>query len=305
MRVLTLLFCSISMLYTNSMNAQTVLLLYEGVIPNSKPSVNKERSATNAAGILRISKVSVPTLTMYVPKKQSEKRSAVIVCPGGGYGILAVSHEGTDVAKAFNEMGITAFVLKYRLPDDSIMVNKSIGPLQDAQRAIQLVRENAQQFNIDGAKIGIMGFSAGGHLAASASTRFTEQLIENPKQTSQRPDFSVLIYPFISFMDGITHKGSRMNLLGKIQTLETLQKFSNELRVTEQTPPAFLVHAGDDPAVPVANSISYYEALLKQKIYSNMIIYPRGGHGFGMNNKTTKDKYMLNLQNWLNSINLL
>ena len=106
-------------------------------------------------------------------------------------------------------------------------------------------------------------------------------------------------------MDGITHKGSRMNLLGKIQSVETLQKFSNELRVTEQTPPAFLVHAGDDPAVPVANSLSYYEALLKQKIYSNMIIYPQGGHGFGMNNKTTKDKYMLNLQNWLNSINLL
>ena len=305
MRVLTLLFCSISMLYTNSMNAQTVLPLYEGVIPNSKPSANKERSATDAAGILRISKVSVPTLTMYVPEKQSEKRSAVIICPGGGYGILAASHEGTDVAKAFNEMGITAFVLKYRLPDDSIMVDKSIGPLQDAQRAIQLVRENAQQFNIDGAKIGIMGFSAGGHLAASASTRFTEQLIQNSKQTSLRPDFSVLIYPVISFIDGITHKGSRMNLLGKIQTLETLQKFSNELRVTEQTPPAFLVHAGDDPAVPVANSLSYYEALLKQKIYSNMIIYPQGGHGFGMNNKTTKDKYMLNLQNWLNSINLL
>lgn len=305
MRVLTLLFCSISMLYTHSMNAQTVLPLYEGVIPNSKPSANKERSATDAAGILRISKVSVPTLTMYTPKKQSEKRSAVIICPGGGYGILAASHEGTDVAKAFNEMGITAFVLKYRLPEDSIMVDKSIGPLQDAQRAIQLVRENAQQFNLDVTKIGIMGFSAGGHLAASASTRFTEQLIENPKQTSLRPDFSVLIYPVISFMDGITHKGSRMNLLGKIQTLETLQKFSNELRVTEQTPPAFLVHAGDDPAVPVANSISYYEALLKQKIYSNMIIYPRGGHGFGMNNKTTKDKYMLNLQNWLNSINLL
>ena len=305
MRVLTLLFCSISMLYTNSMNAQTVLPLYEGVIPNSKPSANKEKSVTDAAGILRISKVSIPTLTMYTPKKQSEKRSAVIICPGGGYGILAASHEGADVAKAFNMMGITAFVLKYRLPDDSIMVDKSIGPLQDAQRAIQLVRENAQQFNLDGTKIGIMGFSAGGHLAASASTRFTEQLIENPKQTSLRPDFSVLIYPVISFMDGITHKGSRMNLLGKIQPLESLQKFSNELQVTKQTPPAFLVHASDDLAVPVANSLSYYEALLKQKIYSNMIIYPQGGHGFGMNNKTTKDKYMLNLQNWLNSINLL
>ncbi len=305
MRVLTLLFCSISMLYTNSMNAQTVLPLYVGLIPNSKPSANKEKSATDAAGILRISKVSVPTLTMYAPKKQSENRSAVIICPGGGYGILAASHEGTDVAKAFNEMGITAFVLKYRLPEDSIMVDKSIGPLQDAQRAIQMVRENAQQFNLDGTKIGIMGFSAGGHLAASASTQFNEQLIDNPKQTSLRPDFSILIYPVISFMDCITHKGSRMNLLGKVQPLETLQKFSNELRVTDQTPPAFLVHAGDDSAVPVANSISYYEALLKQKIYSNMIIYPHGGHGFGMNNKTTKDKYMLNLQNWLNSINVL
>lgn len=299
MRVLTIILCSIIILYTNSMNAQVVLPLYDGPIPNSKPTTNKERSVTDAAGILRISKVSVPTLTMYKPDKAAEKRPAVIICPGGGYGILAASHEGADVARAFNNMGITAFVLKYRLPEDTIMVDRSIGPLQDAQRAIQLLRENAEQFKIDPSKIGIMGFSAGGHLAASASTRFNEQLIGNPKKTSLRPDFSLLIYPVISFMEGITHKGSRLNLLGKVQAPETLRKFSNELRVTEQTPPAFLVHAGDDPAVPVANSISYYEALLKQKIYSNMIIYPHGGHGFGMNNKTTSDKWMNHLQNWM------
>ncbi len=299
MRVSTIILCTLSILYSYSMNAQVVIPLYDGVIPNSKATPNKEKSVTGEDGKLRISEVSVPTLTMYKPEKTAGKRSALIICPGGGYGLLAASHEGSDIAKVLNSMGITAFILKYRLPENTIMVDKSIGPLQDAQRAIQLVRENAVQFNIDPSKIGIMGFSAGGHLAASASTRFNEPLIGNPKQTSLRPDFSVLIYPVISFMDSITHKGSRLNLLGKIQAPETLQKFSNELRVTEQTPPAFLVHAGDDASVPVANSISYYEALLKKKIYSNLIIYPHGGHGFGMNNKTTSDKWMNHLQSWL------
>lgn len=301
MKILKIAIFSICLFYTINMNAQSIFILYEGEIPNSKPIVSREKSLIDAAGIERISKVSIPTLTLYQTEKQETKTAAVIICPGGGYGILAASHEGSDVAREFNRMGITAFVLKYRLPDDSTMVDKSIGPLQDAQRAIQFVRENADEFEIDASKIGIMGFSAGGHLAASISTRFKEQLIENKKNTSLRPDFSILIYPVISFMDGLTHAGSRQNLLGKSISLESKQKFSNELQVSAETPPAFLVHASDDVNVPVFNSIVYYEALLKMKIYSQLLIYPKGGHGFGMNNKTSLDKYMMGLENWLKS----
>jgi acetyl esterase/lipase len=302
LKSILVIFC---IFYSLNMKSQTIIPLYEGEIPNSKPTINREKSVTDAAGIERISKVSIPTLILYKTENQDNKTAAVIICPGGGYGILAASHEGSDVAREFNRMGITAFVLKYRLPDDSTMLDKSIGPLQDAQRAIQFVRENAEQFGIDASKIGIMGFSAGGHLAASASTRFKEQFIENKKNTPLRPDFSILIYPVISFMDGLTHKGSRQNLLGKASSLDVQQKFSNELQVGSETPPAFLVHASDDTAVPVLNSIAYYEALLKKKIYSQLLIYPKGGHGFGMNNKTTKDNYMLGLENWLKSIDFL
>lgn len=288
-----------SMLSTQSIYAQEVLPLYNTAIPNSKPSVNKEKSILGKDGVLRISDVSIPTLTMYKPEKSLDKGTAVIICPGGGYKILAASHEGIDVAIELNKMGVTAFILKYRLPNDTIMLDKSIGPLQDAQRAIQLVREQAEKWNIDPAKIGIMGFSAGGHLAASASTMYKKALIPNPKKTSLRPDFSILIYPVISFMDSFTHKGSRLNLLGVNPDLAMCEKYSNELSVDSQTPPAFLVHASDDLSVPVQNSILYYQALLKFKIYSNLIIYPHGGHGFGMINKTTNDRYMPSLQHWM------
>lgn len=304
-RIFKTILCSIILFNTNTVNAQEIIPLYTGEIPNSKSVVNKEKSELGADGVLRISEVSVPGLSIYKAEKSSGKSSAVIICPGGGYKILAASHEGADVARELNKMGITAFVLKYRIPDDSTMPDKSIGPLQDAQRAIQIVRENAEKWNIDASKIGIMGFSAGGHLAASASTRYEEKLIENPKQTSLRPDFSILIYPVISFMDGLRHKGSQTNLLGSDPTPQKLERYSNELNTTAQSPPAFLVHAGDDASVPVANSISYYESLLKHKIYSSLIIYPHGGHGFGMNNKTIADKWMDNLKNWLNSINML
>lgn len=303
-RIVKTIIYSIIVINTTNLNAQEIIPLYTGEIPNSKPTTNKEKSELGADGILRISEVSVPTLSIYALKNQ-KKNPAVIICPGGGYKILAASHEGSDVAKALNQMGVTAFVLKYRIPDDSTMPDKSIGPLQDAQRAIQMVRENVEKWGVDPSKIGIMGFSAGGHLAASASTRYDEQVIENPKQTSLRPDFSILIYPVISFMEEVTHKGSRTNLLGPNQGQQKLERYSNELNTSAQSPPAFLVHAGDDVAVPAANSIRYYEALLKHKIYSSLIIYPHGGHGFGMNNKTTADKWMDSLKNWLNSMKML
>jgi acetyl esterase/lipase len=292
-----LLLIVIHFFLADQLYAQQIILLYEKV-PNSKPSQDKEKTVV-ADGILRISKVSVPSMTIYKPAVQNDKKAAVIICPGGGYGILAASHEGSDVARLFNEWGIIAFVLKYRLPDDTIMEDKKIGPLQDAQRALQLVRQNAAAWNIDPAKIGIMGFSAGGHLAATASTHFNKAVIDNSANISLRPDFSILIYPVISLTDSLTHIGSRNSLIGKSPSWENIQEYSNEMQVTAQTPPAFLVHASDDKAVKPGNSIKYYEALLKNNVPAELHLYQKGGHGFGLNNKTTADKWMERLKNWM------
>ena len=293
------LFAIVSMhllLYT-SLPAQLTVQLYDK-IPGSKPTPNNEKAET-ADGILRISDVSIPSITMYKPLYPSEKKTAVIICPGGGYGILAAGHEGSDVAKVFNSWGITAFVLKYRLPDDSIMVNKEIGPLQDAQRALQLIRQNASLWNLNPGKIGIMGFSAGGHLAATASTHFNMPVIDNSDNISLRPDFSLLIYPVISFTDSLTHTGSRNNLIGKNAGPEKIRSYSNELLVNDQAPPAFLVHAKDDDAVKCGNSIQYYNALIRHKVRAELRLYEHGGHGFGMNNKTSSESWMERLKNWL------
>lgn len=286
-----------TIILNESLPAQLTVSLYERV-PNSKPSANNEAGVITG-GILRIRDVSVPSITMYKPATPSPKKTAIIICPGGGYSILAASHEGSDVAQVFASWGITAFVLKYRLPDDSIMINKEIGPWQDAQRAIQMVRQNAKQWDIDPDRVGIMGFSAGGHLAATASTHFTKAAIENPGNISLRPDFSLLIYPVISFTDSLTHMGSRNNLIGKTPLPDKVNEYSNEMQVNAHTPPAFLVHAKDDKAVKVANSIRYYDALQRHKISSELCLYEGGGHGFGMNNKTTTESWMERLKSWL------
>jgi acetyl esterase/lipase len=280
------------------LSAQEIIPLYTKV-PGSKPIVNREHAETGKDGILRISKVSEPSVMVFQPARGKSNGTAVIICPGGGYAILAASHEGTDVAKVFNEWGVTAFVLKYRLPDDSTMEQKEIGPLQDAQRAIQIVREGAQKWGINQSKIGIMGFSAGGHLASTAGTHFNHAVIDNKKNTSLRPDFMVLIYPVISFTDSLAHMGSRNNLIGKNAGAEKVTEYSNELQVTTATPPAFLVHAKDDGGVKVQNSISFYEALQKNGVAAEIHLFEKGGHGFGMNNKTTDVKWMDWLKVWM------
>ena len=198
-------------------------------------------------------------------------------------------------------MGVTAIVLKYRIPNDTTMVNKEIGPLQDAQRAIQLIREHAQAWNIDSNRVGIMGFSAGGHLASTAGTHFKKAVIDNKENRSLRPDFMVLLYPVISFSDSLAHMGSRNQLINKTPSAEKIQEYSNELQVTPQTPPTFLVHASDDKTVKVQNSINFYLALLANKVPAEMHIFPHGGHGFGMDNPTTKTQWMESLQNWLDA----
>lgn len=280
--------------------SQQVIPLYSGTVPNSKPNTVKEkREEDKNNGRLSIANVTDPTLTVYAPAPGNNTGTAVVICPGGGYARLAMTHEGKDVGNLLSSWGITAFVLKYRLPSDSIMQDKSIGPLQDAQRALQLVREYASEWKIDVNKVGIMGFSAGGHLASTAGTHFTTAVISNPGNTSLRPDFMILCYPVISFADSICHRGSRDNLIGKNAGADKIALYSNETQITPQTPPAFLVHAEDDKTVPVQNSLYFYEGLLHNHVPAEMHLYPKGGHGFGMVNKTTPDEWTERLHNWL------
>lgn len=281
-------------------DAQQDILLYNGVIPGAKvpPTTYREESITGEDGVLRISKVTSPEMIAYLPKKPNG--TAVIICPGGGYGILSLVQEGVKVAEKLNEIGVAAFVLKYRLPSDLIMVDKTMGPLQDALQAMYLVRKNASLWGINPAKIGIMGFSAGGHLAASVSVHYNDLKVQNQEQISLRPDFSILIYPVISF-GTVTHAGSVKNLLGENPTAAQRSYFSSQNYVNAQTPPAFLVHANNDASVPVKNSILYNEALTKFKVPAEMHIYPAGGHGFGLQNKTTKDDWFERLKNWMES----
>jgi acetyl esterase/lipase len=265
----------ISQTFLSGAFAQTTMPLYQGPIPSS---INADNQETRDKGAIK--NVSVPDLTVFLPAPGTGNGSAVIVCPGGGYGMLVIEREGYRVAKELNKAGIAAFVLKYRLPSDRTMKDKSLGPLQDAQQAIRIVREHAAEWKIDPAKIGIMGFSAGGHLAATAGTHFDSTFIDNPKKTSLRPDFMILVYPVISLLDKVGHKGSAVNLLGQAPTMEKVKYFSNELQVTASTPPTYLTHAGDDTVVPVSNSIIFYQALNAKGVPSDLHIYSKGEHGY-------------------------
>ena len=260
--------------------AQTYINLYPKAVPNSIPGPDQETHIANASVDSLTYKVSIPGLTIFLPAKEKATGTAVIICPGGGYGTLLTKREGSEVARAFNRLGIAAFVVKYRLPDPKIMKDQSIGPIQDAQQAIKIVRERAMEFGIDPTKIGIMGFSAGGHLASTAGTHFKTRYIDEPGKTSLRPDFMILINPVVSFNDSTGHIGSRDNLLGKNTNEEKIRLFSNELQVTKDTPPAFLVHSSADVVVPVANSIEFYKTLIKYGIPAALHIYSKGEHGF-------------------------
>ncbi len=295
--IYSFLFLPFFLFMKQNVAAQKTAPLYTDSIPNSRMTPDEETTSNN--GVLIINKVSRPTLTSYLPVKEKATGAAVIICPGGGYSVLAAAHEGSDVAKEFMKNGVAAFVLKYRIPDDKTMVNKEIGPLQDAQEAIKTVREHAKEWNIDTSHIGIMGFSAGGHLASTAGTHYNKAVILNPNNTSLRPDFMLLIYPVISFDDSIGHRGSRDNLIGKNPSEEKKKYYSNELQVTADTPPTFLVHASDDEGVYPENSIRFYQACLQHHVPVEMHLYQNGGHGFGMHLPKNKDLWMDRCLNWM------
>ncbi len=274
---------------------EKIIPLYPEGVPNSKqvPFDYIEEFSNS-----HIRFVSEPTITAYLPSKDKATGTAVVICPGGGYGFLTVIKEGEAIAKQFNELGVAAFVLKYRLPSDLIMLDKSIGPLQDGQRAIQLVREHSAEWGVNPDKIGVIGFSAGGHLASTIATHFNKVVIDNPKSISVRPNFALLLYPVISFVDH-AHKGSANKLIGANPTQSMLDLYSNEKQVTVDTPPTFIVHAQNDKTVSIENSLGFYQALLKNNVKAEMHLYQAGGHGFGLNNKSTSDQWFDRCLNFL------
>ena len=282
------------MLFVFSLNvkAQQIINLYPGAVPNSKESNVKENERSGM-----FSGVTKPTLEIFLPEKENATGAAVVICPGGGYAVVVYQGEGIKTAKEFARNGVTAFVLKYRLPDDSTMIDKKIGPLQDAQQAIKVVRENAAKWGIDTNKVGIMGFSAGGHLASTEATHYRKAVIENNENTNLRPDFQILIYPVISMQDSLTHKGSRDGLLGEHPSKEIIDEFSNELLVDENTPPAYITQAGDDKVVDVDNSIVYWEALRHHNVSAELHIYPKGNHGFVLRQPT--EEWMKPIFKWM------
>lgn len=283
------------MLLASFVTAQEIIPLYAGEVPNTKPNELVESEISN--GMYRM--VKKPTLEYFKPEVPNG--TAIIIVPGGGYGVIVYNGEGVGQAKEFAKQGISAFVLKYRLPSGALMEDPRIGPLQDAQQAIMMVRENAEMYGVDKNKIGIMGFSAGGHLASTAATHFETSYIENTKNTSLRPDFQILVYPVITMADSLTHMGSRTSLLGKNPSAMDIKLFSNEEQITARTPPTYLTHAADDKVVDVDNSIIYFEKLRKEKVEVEMHIYPKGDHGFVFRHKGWMDPLMewLKRNSWL------
>lgn len=279
-----------------------VINLWSGIPLYLTDTVNHEKSELGSDNIVRVSNVSYPTLEYWKPEKPNG--TAVIICPGGGYVRLAITSEGEYVAKWFTERGISAFILKYRLPDDARMNSKEIVPLSDAQQAINYLRSNAEKFDIDTNRIGIMGFSAGGHLAASASVHFNDSFIKERDQ-SLRPDFSILIYPVITMQNDFTHHGSKKALIGENANDSLARYFSNELNVTDKTPPTFIMHATDDKAVPVENSLKYYDALKRNNVNAALHIFQKGKHGFTMKNKFLDEQWFYLLEKWLTENNFM
>lgn len=289
---ITLVCCMINL----STKAQTVIPLWKSIPPGNIKHQVKELREESLSGAKVLSGVSIPELWFFKSNNQT-KCPAIIICPGGGYAKEAYEHEGTQVAQWLNELGIHAFVLKYRLPDNRICNNSSYVPLMDAQRAIQLVRDSAESFQIDNNRIGIMGFSAGGHLAASCSN-LSEPVIDDVHKPI-RPDFSILLYPVISMKTGLTHEGSRNNLLGKNPNQELIHTFSMEKQVSSKTPPTFICHAKDDQAVVVQNTIVYVKALKEHGIDTEVHLLEEGGHGFGMHNDSPAFIWTKYLKTWL------
>jgi len=282
---------------TFKVRAQDFIPLWpKGKMPNSKGLKLKDSIANE-----RIFRVGTPGMYTFFPSVTENKGAAVVICPGGGYERLAYIISGTQLAKWFNTIGMSAFVLNYRLPNSPDLKQREIGPLQDAQRAIKIIRSNAAKWNIKPDKIGIQGSSAGGHLAALASTA-TQDLSaigDTLDKTAFQPNFSILVSPVID-LNKFAHAGSRRNLLGENPSIELMEKYSPHLQVTETAPPSFMVHAFNDKSVSVRNSLLFYQALLDKNISASLHAFPQGGHAIALRNNPGSTELWTSLcESWL------
>ena len=307
MKKLTIVSYALLILFAAKAAAQDEIIpLWPKGVPNSQSS-EEEEEVSQKGGINWITEVQEPTIAVFLPSKQQATGQAVVICPGGGYQGLAYDWEGTDIAKWLNSKGIAGIVLKYRLPNSESVKVSYQAPLQDVQRAMRLVRAHAEEWNISRDKVGIMGFSAGGHLASTLGTHFDHEDTfqkDSVDALDARPDFMALIYPVITMNTEFTHQGSRNSLLGKDPSEIQVKNFSNELQIKENTPPTFIIHATDDEAVPVENSLLFYQALREKGIYTEMHIYPEGGHGFSLAiNKGSLSSWTERYHDWLKDIN--
>ncbi|WNC69170.1 alpha/beta hydrolase [Thalassotalea nanhaiensis] len=288
----------------NVLAQQPSPLWQEENIPNYQNNSAKE--VVVERDIISIQNVQSATIEVYLPSNKNANSMAVLILPGGGYNSVSYDWEGTDYAKWFNSQGIAAFVLKYRMPQAESVLTSHKAPIQDAQRAIRYIRHNALKFNVDKNKVGVIGSSAGGHLASTLATHFTSsyyQAKDAIDNENVRPDFLMLIYPIVSMKNGVTHQGSRNKLLGKQPSFELIQRFSNETRVTENTPPTFIIHSGNDKAVPVENSIRMYQALVKHQVEATLHVFPDGGHGYGLGlSKSEAPNWTGLASKWLQSL---
>lgn len=264
----------------------------EEVLERSKVPEVRDRAAIN---------IKIPTITAYVPEKPNGV--GILVIPGGGYERVVLDKEADELSSWLNGEGITYFVLKYRLPKNNHK-NKEIVPLQDAQRAMRIIRNHSKKWGIDNKKIGVMGFSAGGHVASTLANKYEEEVykkLDAIDEISARPDFQILGYPVITMTDPYAHKGSRKYLLGENPDLNLIEKFSMEKNVHKNTPIAFIMHATDDKSVPVENSLKYYTSLKDYKIPVELHLYQDGGHGYSI--RGTIGKSVANwtsvVTNWL------
>ena len=272
----------------------SIPLYEEGAIPNSKPTSIEE--------VLRpmeqLVNVSKQTLEVFLPAKVKANGASILVFPGGGYVGLTWNLEGPSIGQFFQDHGIAAFVVKYRLPTDATMIDKSIGPIQDAQQAMIIVRQRAKEWNLDSNRVGIIGFSAGGHLASTLGTHFTKAYVPNPNGINLKPDFMILLYPVISMDPKITHMGSRNALLGQRPSNDQVKLFSNELQVTKDTPPTLLIHSADDHLVDVDNSIRIFEALRHAGVPVEMTVLNKGEHALIL---IPRDRWQSIVISWIES----
>ncbi len=284
-----------------TLNAQDkVLKVWPGGAPNHNGMDQPEEKYDG----VRVRNVSEAEIYIFLPENKSNTGAALVICPGGGYQIEAMDHEGFDMAKWLQSKGVAGIVLKYRLPYGHHEI-----PSCDARQAIRIVRANAREWGIDENRIGIAGSSAGGHLASTVGTRFDKGDKESKLplgNISSRPDFMLLLYPVITFREEFGHMGSRKNLIGEGNNWQLAEFYSNELHVTEETPPAFLVLADDDKGVLPRNSVEFYSALKANNVPAELHIFREGGHGFGMNKKNLPvDQWPELFYSWLKAVKII